>query len=337
MPPAPNINLFLDSNTYLSFYKLSDDDLVELEKLAVTVRSANTVLYLPDHCRDEFERNRAGVINESIQHVERNKTPTSYPRLFTNLAGYAGLRATLNQLEKQRGDLIVEARAQARSRLLKADKLIEELFGLATRIELNDAIWQAAQRRSSASNPPGKKGSIGDALNWESLIVAVPDANNIVIVSRDGDYASRLDETMLDEFLAAEWRTRKQADASLETGLASLFSGYYPNIKIAADLEREIAIDSLVASSSFKDTHTAVQSLVAFVEFTPDQVTSIVGAAKENSQVRLILYDEDVRNFYSELLKRYAGQVHPDDQTWLQEKMYPSWLEDEEARGAREN
>jgi hypothetical protein len=36
------MELFLDTNVYLSFYKLSDDDLEELQKLAVAVRSEGT-------------------------------------------------------------------------------------------------------------------------------------------------------------------------------------------------------------------------------------------------------------------------------------------------------
>jgi hypothetical protein len=36
------MDLFLDTNIYLSFYKLSDDDLEELEKLKVAVGSGDT-------------------------------------------------------------------------------------------------------------------------------------------------------------------------------------------------------------------------------------------------------------------------------------------------------
>jgi hypothetical protein len=50
------MNLFLDSNIYLSFYRLSDDDLEELQKLTVAVRSKDTTLYVTDQVRDEFNR-----------------------------------------------------------------------------------------------------------------------------------------------------------------------------------------------------------------------------------------------------------------------------------------
>lgn len=36
------MNLFLDTNIYLNFYKFADDDLEELQKLTVAVKSENT-------------------------------------------------------------------------------------------------------------------------------------------------------------------------------------------------------------------------------------------------------------------------------------------------------
>lgn len=100
----------------------------ELRKLAVAVRSGGTVLYLTDHVCDEFRRNRAGMISDSLKLVETAQLPKSYPRLFTNLDGYSELRKTLETFEQQRAALLEEARTAALGGELQADQLIRELF-----------------------------------------------------------------------------------------------------------------------------------------------------------------------------------------------------------------
>jgi hypothetical protein len=107
------MHLFLDTNIYLGFFKLSGDDLEELRKLAVIVRSGGTVLYLTDHVCDEFRRNRAGTISESLKVVEAAQLPKAYPRLFTNLDGYPEMRKTLDLFERQRGELLEKAKVAA--------------------------------------------------------------------------------------------------------------------------------------------------------------------------------------------------------------------------------
>src|SRR4051794_20553192 len=96
------MHLFLDTNIYLSFYKLSDDDLEELQKLTVAVRSEGTTLYITDQVRDEFNRNREGVVAGSLKAIEGAKLPSNFPRLFMPYPEYDAMRAALNAYEEQR-------------------------------------------------------------------------------------------------------------------------------------------------------------------------------------------------------------------------------------------
>lgn len=163
---STDINLFLDTNVYLGFYKLSDDDLEELKKLSVTVKSRATALYLTDQVRDEFRRNREKTISDSLASLEAAKLPKSFPRLFTNLDGYLELRKTLSQFEEQLANLLADARKAAIENRLGADELIAELFSLATPLRLTPDILEAARMRHDLGNPPGKEDSVGDAVNW---------------------------------------------------------------------------------------------------------------------------------------------------------------------------
>jgi hypothetical protein len=52
------MQLFIDANVFLSFYRFSSDDLEQLEKLTVLVKTGRIRLWLPEHVVDEFYRNR---------------------------------------------------------------------------------------------------------------------------------------------------------------------------------------------------------------------------------------------------------------------------------------
>jgi hypothetical protein len=209
------MDLFLDTNIYLSFYKLSDDDLEELEKLTVAVRSEDTSLYVTDQVRAEFNRNREAVIADSLKAFEGAKLPAGFPRLVMNFPDYDEMREDLKSYELHRRSLLQEVRQAASERKLHADELIDELFRIAKDIPFAEQIWQASRMRYDLGNPPGKKGSYGDAVNWESLLVAVPDGRDLLFVTADSDYISELDDSMLADTLLREWRSKKHSEISL--------------------------------------------------------------------------------------------------------------------------
>ena len=315
------MHLFLDTNTYLGFYKLSGDDLEELEKLVVAVRSGKTVLYLTEQVRNEFRRNRSRTVRESLKYVEDSRLPSSFPRLLANLDGYKELREALAEYEKRRATLLDEARRQAKEARLQADGRIEELFGLSKDLPLDDEIIATATKRHDLGNPPGKKDSLGDAINWESLLAHVREGDDLTMVTADKDFQSALDESALDEFLVHEWDDRKHSAISLHTSLTALFRSRYPDIKLAADLEKELAINSLIASPNFRSTHLAISKLSNYADYTPDQVRALIAAAMTNNQISQILTDDDVKLLYAMLSDRYTKHIEPDELSWLREQL----------------
>ena len=42
-----------------------------------------------------------------------------------------------------------------------------------------------AVMRTRLGNPPGKSESVGDAMNWETLLIAVPEGTELYLVSED--------------------------------------------------------------------------------------------------------------------------------------------------------
>lgn len=301
------MNLFLDTNVYLGFYKLSGDDLEELKKLAIGVRDGGTTLLLTQQTRDEFERNREKAITDSLDFLQKAKLPLSYPRLIQSYPDYQELRKTLQRYEVLRDSLLVRAREEAATHSLHADSLIKDLWDQVTALERTSEAVEAARSRVRLGNPPGKEGSLGDAVNWEILLTAVPEGEDLLIVSGDSDYRSPLNNDSLNGFLEAEWVESKKSNIALYPSLSALFKDHYPAIKLASELERELAVAKLTGSGSFSSTHAAVAGLAAHADFTDSQVQAMADAANHNSQVGWILADRDVREFYDRLLANHRS------------------------------
>jgi hypothetical protein len=307
------MNLFLDANAYLTFYRLSKEDLEELRKLIVEVKQRETTLFVTEQVQDEFRRNRESVIEESLKRIREANVPTGYPQIFISHPGFKALRTAVDGYDQERQKLIDEIRKDAAEHKLGADRLISDLFDLAKRVPATPAIVASARERFDRGNPPGKNDSYGDAINWESLLSAVPNSENLNVVSADLDFASKLDSGQLSEFLSTEWDQKKGSTISLYRSLSSLFQEKYPSIKLASELEKELAIGRLVGSYSFLSTHAAIGELNKYSEFTPDQVNAMGHAAVSNDQITSILNDHDVRSFYFDLITTYPDDIDSDD------------------------
>lgn len=71
------------------------------------------------------------------------------------------------------------------------------------------------------------------------------------------------------------------------------------------DRRRGDLIIALEESSNFANTHAVIQSLqeVSLEEWTPGEKESLLRIALENTQVRYILQDPDVKDFYLHILR----------------------------------
>lgn len=199
---------------------------------------------------------------------------------------------------------------------LAADQLITELFGLAEFVPLTAEIWETARRRFDLRNPPGKGKSYGDAVHWVSLLEAVPDGKDILVVSDDSDFQSKLDKVQMSSFLQEEWRRRKSAAAVLYTSLPDLFRDHYPDVRMLEALEkemaeRELAVRSLATSANFLQTHAAIEAVSRFSDFLPQEVEELLWAAVSNGQISWIIEDGDVFRFYTRLAHEYQNSVDP--------------------------
>lgn len=303
------MNIFIDTNVFLSFYHLTNDDLEELRKLKALLEKGIVVLHLPNQTVDEYWRNRETKIAAALKSLKDQKLNLQFPALCKDYEEYGSLRELQKDFEKQHSSLVGQISKDIESNSLKADLVIEELFEKSKLIKLSEELVTKSKFRMSVGNPPGKNGSLGDAINWEALLESVPDGKDLYLIADDRDYFSILDENKPKEFLIREWKTNKSADVFFYRRLAPFFKEHYPNIKLASEFEKEMVVQQLVGSRSFATTHSAVAKLSGFENFSQSQVSEIIDAALTNNQVNWILGDNDVFEFITKFADEYRNKI----------------------------
>jgi hypothetical protein len=304
------MNLFIDTNIYLTFYHYSSDDLEELKKLAVAIKGGDINLYLTRQVKDEFKRNRESKIADALKRFGEEKLNRQFPQMCKEYGEYKRLRDAIKQYEESKDKLYQKLRADIEGKTLGADRVIAELFAKAELLDYNDKIFAAAKTRMELGNPPGKSGSIGDAINWETLLKKMPDGN-LYLITEDKDYMSQLNEDKLAEFLLEEWVEKKKSSVFFYRKLSGFFRDKFPTIKLASELEKELAVASLVWSGSFQATHAAIARIATFSEFTDGQINQIVDAAVSNTQISWICNDTDVKSFLQSVVQGNEGIIEP--------------------------
>jgi hypothetical protein len=121
----------------------------------------------------------------------------------------------------------------------------------------------------------------------------------------DGDWASPLDETKINEFLRGEWKSikkKKKAEVYLYRRLTTFLKEHFPKIDLRIEEEKQAKVEELFQSRSFSSTHRLIAELSKFeLAFSPSQVDLLYAALLDNHQVGWIVGDVDVRKFYQDL------------------------------------
>jgi predicted nucleic acid-binding protein len=312
-------NLFIDTNILLSFYHFSSDDLEELRKLAALVRQGELRLYLPAQVVTEFRRNRANKIADALNRLKSQNLKLQFPQLSKDYDEYPLLRDAQREYSRLHSQLINRIEEDVSSHALQADFVVDELFDLAEVSPTTNELVAKARLRMEIGNPPGKKGSLGDAIIWEALLEAVPDLEDLFFITEDGDYFSPLDEEQLDPFLVQEWMNSKRSELIVYNRLSRFFRANYPDIELAFEIEKETLIGELATSGSFQRTHEIIARLSKYSDFTDAQLNAIALAAATNDQVYWIINDPDVYDFLVSMIKPKEAALDFDPLTKLNE------------------
>lgn len=323
------MNIFIDTNVFLSFYHFTSDDLEELNKLGVLLAQGKARLFLPDQVVQEFRRNRENKIADALKKLRSQKLGFQFPQFCKNFPEYDNLRQLQRSYGNVHATLVEKVTEDITSQSLKADSVITGLFDLATRIPIDEEIVERANRRLAMGNPPGKDGSLGDALNWEALVTTIEDGENINFITDDKDFSSPLDANTFSGFLLEEWAETKNSSLLFYKSLSTFFKEHFPEISLASEYEKDLLIRHLANSESFSETHAIIAKLRKYSDFTMTQINAIVEAAISNAQVNWIIEDWDVEAFFRDVVKGKEEHIKSSNFDRLNELLKPEATEDD--------
>ncbi len=299
------MKIFIDTNVYLKFYHYSNDELEELRKLIVLIEQEEIILYVPRQVYNEFTRNREVKIADALKTFKEDKLNNSFPIFLKEYPEYELMKKAIAEYQKNKKIVLDNIKIAIESNSLKADEIINELFEKAELIEPTNKLIDSAKVRFDLGNPPGKNNSYGDALNWETLLHKTELNEDLIFVSDDKDYFSEIDNTKFNKYLEKEWESVKNSKIIFYKSISEFFKNKYPNIKLASDLQKDVYIERLENSNTFRDSRHNLHKLSKFIDFTSDQINSIFFQTFSNSQLYWISEDEDINEILYNLYDKY--------------------------------
>ncbi len=307
------LEVFIDTNVYLTFFSFTEEDLEELRKLHVAIDNDDVRLWTTPQIKDELGRNRDGKVAESFSALRKLKPPGAVPQMARNLPDFEQFVAARREFERQLNALDEKLSRQFLDGTLAADRVLTELLDAASSIPVTEDVLEAARHRADLGNPPGKRGSLGDAINWECLLAACPTGRDLHLLTGDSDYVSKVSRERVSTYLVDEWRSSKSSEIFLHRRISSFFQDRFPDIKLASELEKELRIRALVDSPSFEWTHHAISRLAGYTDYTEQQARDLFEAALSNSQIKWISRDPDVRGFFRQLVGAHSDLLDADE------------------------
>ena len=243
------MNLFIDTNIFLNFYHFSEDDLEELKKLVVVLKQRKASLLLPEQVSDELRRNRESKIGQALKSLREQSLALRFPEFCKTFQQFPHLRNLQKEYSRLHGELLDAVMTDIASETLLADQTIAALFEQAQHLPISGRATVRARRRGDRGNPPGKQGSLGDAIIWELLLEHAPAGEDLHFISDDRDFCSPLNPSLVDGFLAAEWRSAKQGAVHFYKTVSAFFGSHFPEITLASEAEKDLLVRDLASSA----------------------------------------------------------------------------------------
>ncbi len=300
------MDIYIDTSILVDFFEMTTASTQELEVLLAAIDNGKATLWLPEHTRREFWKNRGRRINKHIDDFGRHEPLPKAPLLVREDEGFKELSDRSRELKKLRDTIVAKVKESVAKEETFADEMIRNLFGKARVIDTDDrTIFDEALRRAQSQLPPGKKDDLGDRLNWVGLLHSLPKPTALNVVSKDSDYLCEGTSNRVHPYLAKEWKKKNGGALRVWIRISEFLDAKFPGVKNATGIERGIAVEQLLDSGSFAATHAAIRRLKAFDSFTEQDVVELVAALLGNSQVHGIGTDWDVQGFYRGLMNKH--------------------------------
>lgn len=292
-------NLFIDSNIWLSLYCFTNDDLEQFSKLKDII-GTDIKLFVPEQVKDEVYRNRESKIKEMLGSFE--KLQFQFPAMCKNYDEYSEFCSKFKDLQSLHSIWLKKIKDDITNGTSPADIVLNDFFADGSLISTEKEAVERAVLRYNIGNPPGKDKKYGDAINWETLLVAVPEGEDLFFISADRDYASVYDDKEFNPFLKREWENKKHSKIIFFKSLVDFLKRHFKEIELKTEAEKADLITALKTSGCFFRTHSVIAALSNYSDWNVRQIEDMCDAAVNNNQVSRILHDHDVCMFFLSLI-----------------------------------
>lgn len=315
------MHVFIDTNILLNFFHFSKDELDALNDVFASHEHGAAKVHLTQQVCDEFKRNRENKIKDALKKFKETKFSAQLPSFMKAYEEYTAIRKHSSELQTLSKSILEKVDADVVAKRLVGDRLISDIFARADIIPTSGDVFAAASMRLTIGNPPGKAGSVGDAINWTLLLQTVPDGEPLHVISEDGDFYSTLNEDAAHPFLQEEWLTKKGSSLHVYRTLSSFMKEHFDGVAFSFDRAKDALIDDLAASGNFANTHHLIAKLETYSYFSHKEVERIMVAAVENNQFGWIVTDTDVSEFLNRIAVPRLGALSDPDQVVLLQKV----------------
>jgi hypothetical protein len=326
------IHLFIDTNRYLALYGFPRNKLKEIGKLIELIKEKKILLYVPEQVENEVTRKREEYLIGISKRIEKLNLSTKEENLSLIPECEDQLKRIQELHQKNQTEIKsliesmkIEFNNKIKKKTFQVDGFINTLFSLAIRIPYEAEIINKAYIRYDLGNPPGKNGSYGDAVIWESLLKAFPNKENLFFVGFDNDFNSKLNDKEFSPFLLAEWRSKKKSDIRPFKNLGDFVKDQIPEIKKSDEIlekENQINNEYLLSSNALK---SAMENMVELTNKTEVARDVILSNSKVWDRIRNTTLDREQIELASRVLKQLNESIG-----------YP-WIEKTEQQKKKEN
>lgn len=200
-------SIFVDANILLGFWSLSEGR-VPSELLSPLVDLKENLL-ITQQVADEVLRNKLRVFlkTSSVAPAFSPQFPDHFTRDRNVVLLNSELKSLTDTAKKARSEWELirdKIAAEISSNTDQASEMLNNLLRSAA--APSQKQLDAARERRERGNPPGKRADpLGDQISWEQFLAAVEGEPSVWIITKDSDFADRLDRRLLlNPFLRRE-------------------------------------------------------------------------------------------------------------------------------------
>jgi predicted nucleic acid-binding protein len=315
------MHVFIDTNILLNFFHFTKEEIDALSNVFASHELGAATVHLTEQVCDEFSRNRENKIKDALKKFKDVKFAAQLPAFMKQYEEYEQIRQKSTELQELAKAISQKVDSDVIESKLLTDALIQDIFAKGNPIPTTPELFAKAQMRVALGNPPGKNGSMGDAVNWIALLDAVPDDESLHVISEDGDFYSTLDENRPHPFLKSEWINKKHAKLFVYRTLSSFLKEHFDGVAFSYDKSKDALIESLAETGSFAGAHNLIAKLEQFGYFSLKEVQRILSAAVSNNQFGWIVTDDDIYTFLKRVAIPRMGTLIDPEQIELLQRM----------------